>query len=164
EETRNADVTTACPVSEAIGNLAAGVYVIVANAKGVPIDDSDDLATQWFIVSDLGLAAFSGSDGVHAFVHSLETTQPKGRVEVRLLSRSNEILSTKRTDNLGRVQFETALTRGEGAQSPAMVIATDATGDYAFLNLKAPAFDLSDRGVAGRMVPAGLDAFVYPER
>ena len=36
--------------------------------------------------------------------------------------------------------------------------------DYAFLSLKSPAFDLSDRGVAGRPVPAGLDAFVYTER
>src|SRR5438552_257717 len=164
EQSLNADVTTAFPVSEAIGNLLAGVYVTVAKVANAPTDDSEDLATQWFIVSDLGLAAFSGNDGVHAFVHSLETTQPRDAVEVRLLSRSNEILSAKRTDNLGRVQFEQALTRGEGAQSPAMVIATDATGDYAFLNLKAPAFDLSDRGVAGRMVPAGLDAFVYPER
>ncbi len=39
-----------------------------------------------------------------------------------------------------------------------------AKGDYAFLSLKAPAFDLSDRGVAGRPVPVGLDAFVYTER
>jgi uncharacterized protein YfaS (alpha-2-macroglobulin family) len=30
--------------------------------------------------------------------------------------------------------------------------------------LKGPAFDFSDRGVSGRMVPAGLDAFVYTER
>ena len=33
--------------------------------------------------------------------------------------------------------------------------------DYAFLSLKSNAFDLSDRGVAGRATPAGLDAFVY---
>src|SRR5262249_36434848 len=33
-----------------------------------------------------------------------------------------------------------------------------------FLSLKTPAFDLSDRGVSGRVAPAGLDAFVYAER
>ena len=33
-----------------------------------------------------------------------------------------------------------------------MLVATDAKGDYAFLNLKGPAFDLSDRGVNGRAV------------
>ena len=62
------------------------------------------------------------------------------------------------------MQFEAGLARGEGALSPAMLVASDAKGDYAFLNLKGPAFDLSDRGVAGRAVPAGLDAFVYTER
>ena len=40
----------------------------------------------------------------------------------------------------------------------------DGKGDYAFLSLKGPAFDLTDRGVAGRAVTAGLDAFVYAER
>ena len=61
----------------------------------------------------------------------------------------------------GYVQFEAGLARGEGALAPALLVATDAKGDYAFLNLKAPPFDLTDRGVSGRAVPAGLDAFVY---
>jgi uncharacterized protein YfaS (alpha-2-macroglobulin family) len=164
ESTLNADVTTAIPVGEAIGNVEAGVYVMVARVAGVGDDDYGQLATQWFIVSDLGLTAFSGNDGVHAFVHSLETTQPRGAVEVRLLSRSNEVLATKRTADTGYVQFEAGLARGEGALAPALLIASDARGDYAFLSLKSPAFDLTDRGVSGRVVPAGLDAFVYAER
>ena len=45
-----------------------------------------------------------------------------------------------------------------------MLSASDPQGDFAFLNLKAPAFDLTDRGVAGRPAPNGLDAFVYAER
>ena len=165
EQNLNADVTTAFPVGDAIGTLSPGVYVMVAEAAGTPASDSyEDLATQWFIVSDLGLTAFSGNDGVHTFVHSLESAAGKGQVEVRLISRANEILSTKRTNDQGYVAFEAGLTRGEGAQSPAMIVATDERGDYAFLSLKAPAFDLSDRGVTGRQVPAGLDAFVYTER
>jgi uncharacterized protein YfaS (alpha-2-macroglobulin family) len=163
-ETLNTDVTTAFPVGEAIGALSPGVYVMVAQVAGAPQDDVDSLATQWFIVSDLGLTAFSGNDGIHAFVHSLDTTQPKGATEVRLLSRSNEVLADKRTDDSGHVQFEANLARGEGALAPAMLIASDGGGDYAFLNLKTPGFDLTDRGVSGRAVPAGLDAFIYTER
>jgi uncharacterized protein YfaS (alpha-2-macroglobulin family) len=163
-ETLNTDVTTAFPVGEAIGALSPGVYVMVAQVAGAPQDDVDSLATQWFIVSDLGLTAFSGNDGIHAFVHSLDTTQPKGATEVRLLSRSNEVLADKRTDDSGHVQFEANLARGEGALAPAMLIASDSGGDYAFLNLKTPGFDLTDRGVSGRAVPAGLDAFIYTER
>src|SRR5437899_11700212 len=55
------------------------------------------------------------------------------------------------------------ISRGEGGLSPAMLIA-DGKGDYAFLSLKGPAFDLTDRGVAGRSVTAALDAFLYAER
>jgi uncharacterized protein YfaS (alpha-2-macroglobulin family) len=161
---QNADVTTAFPVSEAIPNLGAGVYVMVANAANAVGEDYADLATQWFIVSDLGLTAYSGNDGIHTFVHSLETTQGEGNVEVRLLSRNNEVLATKRTNNTGYVQFEAALTRGEIGAAPAMLVATDANGDYAFLSLRSPAFDLSDRGVSGRSAPDGLDGFVYTER
>jgi uncharacterized protein YfaS (alpha-2-macroglobulin family) len=62
------------------------------------------------------------------------------------------------------VQFEAALARGEVGAAPAMLVATDAKGDYAFLSLRSPAFDLSDRGVAGRNAPAGLDGFVFTER
>ena len=164
EQTLNTDVTTAFPVDQAIGALSPGVYVVVAQPVGATQDDFDSLATQWFIISDLGLTAFSGNDGIHAFVHSLDTTQSKGAIEVRLLSRGNEVLANKRTSDAGHVQFEANLTRGEGALAPAMLIATDTKGDYAFLSLKAPPFDLSDRGVSGRVVPAGLDAFVYTER
>ena len=164
EQVLNSDVTTAFPVSETVGTFAPGIYVMVARAKGELSDEFDALATQWFIVSDLGLTAFSGNDGIHAFVHSLESAQPKGAVEVRLLSRGNEVLAAKRTGENGDVAFEASLTRGEGASAPAMLIASDAAGDYAFLNLKAPAFDLSDRGVSGRVAPAGLDAFVFTER
>ena len=164
EQTLNTDVTTAFPVDQAIGTLAPGVYVVVAQPAGAPKDDFDSLATQWFIISDLGLTAFSGNDGIHAFVHSLDTAQSKSAIEVRLLSRGNEELARKRTSAAGHVQFEANLTRGEGALAPAMLIATDANGDYAFLSLKTPPFDLSDRGVSGRVVPAGLDAFVYTER
>ena len=164
EQTLNTDVTTAFPVDQAVGTLSPGVYAMVAQPKEAVSDNSDSLATQWFIVSDLGLTAFSGNDGVHAFVHSLETTRAKGAVDVRLLSRGNEVLAQKRTTDTGHVQFEANLARGEGAMAPAMLIASDGRGDYAFLSLKAPAFDLSDRGVAGRAVPAGLDAFVFTER
>ena len=54
--------------------------------------------------------------------------------------------------------------RGEGGLSPAMLTVMSEKADYAFLSLKTNAFDLTDRGVAGRAVPAGADAFVYAER
>src|SRR6201995_5622241 len=85
--TLNQDVTTAFPVDTALGDLQPGVYVMTALAKGpgsARDEDSGSLATQWFIVSDLGLTAFSGNDGIHVFVNSLASTDPVGKAEVRL--------------------------------------------------------------------------------
>jgi len=166
ESQLNADITTAFPVSEAIGDLQPGVYVMTAEPAGATSDDYSygDLATQWFIVSDLGLTAHSGNDGVHVYVHSLASAKGKGDIDVRLVARNNEVLGTKKTDANGYAFFEPGMTRGEGGLAPALLVATENKGDYAFLNLGGPAFDLSDRGVAGRQIPAGLDAFVYTER
>ena len=162
--TLNQDVTTAFPVDQALGDLKPGVYVMTAAAKGPGSDDDSQLATQWFIVSDLGLVAFSGNDGIHVFVNSLASTDAVTSAEVRLVARNNEILATRTTDQSGHVLFEAGLARGEGGLSPAMLTATGENADYAFLSLKTEAFDLSDRGVAGRAVPVGADAFVYAER
>jgi hypothetical protein len=162
--TLNQDVTTAFPVDQALGDLQPGVYVMTAAPKSPGSDDDGQLATQWFIVSDMGLAAFSGNDGIHVFVNSLASTDAVANAEVRLIARNNEILATRRTDGSGHVLFEAGLARGEGGLSPALLTVTNEKADYAFLSLKTDAFDLSDRGVSGRAVPAGADAFVYAER
>ncbi|HVX79495.1 MAG TPA: MG2 domain-containing protein [Bradyrhizobium sp.] len=160
----NEEVTTAFPVDQAIGDLQPGVYVMTAAPKGPSSDEDGDLATQWFIVSDLGIAAYSGNDGIHVFVNSLATTDAVAKAEVRLIARNNEILATRKTDESGHVLFEAGLARGEGGLSPALLTVTSDKADYAFLSLKTDAFDFTDRGVAGRAVPAGADAFVYAER
>ncbi|WP_454618938.1 alpha-2-macroglobulin family protein [Bradyrhizobium cenepequi] len=162
--TLNQDVVTAFPVDQALGDLQPGVYVMTAAAKGPSSDDDGTLATQWFIVSDMGLTAFSGNDGIHVFVNSLASTEPVAKVEVKLVARNNEILATRKTDETGHVLFEAGLARGEGGLSPALLTVMSEKADYAFLSLKSNAFDLTDRGVAGRAVPAGADAFVYAER
>ena len=121
------------------------------------------LAAQWMVVSDLGLTAISGDDGVHALVQSLGSAGPLAGVELRLVARNNEVLATKTTGADGRVDFDPGLSRGKGGSAPGLLVATLA-GDYGFLSLAQNAFDLTDRGVAGRDPPAGLDAFLYTER
>ncbi len=125
--------------------------------------ESVQLAAQWMVVSDLGLTAISGDDGVHAAVQSLASAAPLAGVELRLIARNNEVLATKTTAADGRVDFDPGLSRGKGGSAPALLVASLA-GDYGFLSLTQNAFDLTDRGVAGRDAPKGLDAFLYTER
>jgi uncharacterized protein YfaS (alpha-2-macroglobulin family) len=161
----NEDVTTAFPVAEAIPRLEPGVYVLAAYAGGRKDEGSGSLgATQWFVVSDLGLTALEGDDGVHGFVRSLATAQPVAGAAVRLVARNNEVLGKGKTDARGYVRFDPALANGEGGQAPAVLVAETDAGDYAFLDMASAAFDLTDRGVAGRPEPGPVDAFAYADR
>ncbi|MFA5949127.1 MAG: alpha-2-macroglobulin [Hyphomicrobium sp.] len=160
----NGEVTTAFPVSEAIGKLQPGAYAMIARPVGVTEDSWRNVATQWFIVSDLGLTSFSGDDGIHAFVRSLASAVPVSGASVRLVARNNEILATSTTDKNGYVRFEPGQTRGVGGLQPAIIVAENSAGEYAFLDLATNAFDLSDRGVKGRDAPGPLDGYVYTER
>ena len=164
ERELNQEITTAFPIMDAVPKLEPGIYLLAAQPGNVAGDEYGERTTQWFIVSDLGLTAYSGTDGIHTYVNSLASTAPLGDVEIRLVARNNDVLAVKKTDADGAVTFEPGLARGEGGLSPAMIVASGAGGDYAFLNLKQSAFDLTDRGVAGRDVPQGLDAFVFTER
>ena len=165
----NADVITAFPVQEATGGkLEPGVYVMTAQPVGaVPLDRESDYgerATQWFVVSDLGLTAVSSENGVRTVVRSLATAKPVSGVEVRLVARNNDVLATQKSDASGVVAFDPGLGRGKGGLAPGMVVANGADGDYGFLDLEQTAFDLSDRGVKGREAPGPMDAFLFTER
>jgi uncharacterized protein YfaS (alpha-2-macroglobulin family) len=171
----NKDVVTAFPVIEAVGALKPGVYVMFAkpsggranasssDGDGDSYDDGSTRATQWFVVSDLGLTSFSGPDGVHVLVRSLADASPVANAELKLVARNNEILGTVRSDANGYARFDAGLGKGSGGNSPGLVTALLGE-DYGFLDLKQTAFDLSDRGVKGRVAPTGLDAFLYTER
>ncbi|HEY5795729.1 MAG TPA: alpha-2-macroglobulin, partial [Bosea sp. (in: a-proteobacteria)] len=168
----NKDVVTAFPVVEAVGALKPGIYVMFAKpsggqaqpaSDGDSYDDGSTRATQWFVVSDLGLTSFSGPDGVHVLVRSLANAAPVANAELRLIARNNEVLATARSDANGYARFDAGLAKGQGGNAPGIVTA-GLGEDYGFLDLKQTAFDLSDRGVKGRVAPAGLDAYLYTER
>ena len=75
----NTEVATAFPVDQALGELKSGVYVMTATPKDAVANDYGQRASQWFIVSDLGLTAYSGHDGIDVFIHSLASAEPMGQ-------------------------------------------------------------------------------------
>ena len=161
---QNALVTTAIPVSDALPKLQPGAYVVTAKVSGSNQDYWADLATQWFIVTDLGISTVSGDDGVHAFVRSLTTADPVANAHVRLIAVNNEVLGEATTDANGEATFAPGLARGDGGRAPQLLVVDTAAGDYAFLDESKPAFDLTDRGVDGRQSPGPLDLFATTER
>ncbi len=158
----NRDLTTAVPVGSLIEGLEPGVYVLTA--QPTEAHDEDAIATQWFVVSDIGLSAFSGRDGLHVFVRALSTAGPMPGVALRLIARNNEVLAEAVSDAMGYARIAPGLLRGTGGQAPALLVAEESGGDYGFLDLAKTPFDLSDRGVAGRPAPRPLDVFLVTER
>ena len=160
----NKEVTTSFPVDEALPQRKPGVYVLTA----APVDDRRDTwesrATQWFVVSDIGLSTYTGQDGLNVFARSLGTAKPLAGVELTLLARNNEILGTATTDAEGRAKFAPGLSRGEGGMVPAVLMAENAETDFVFLDMTRAGFDLSDRGVEGRAAPGALDVYAWTER
>ena len=160
----NKEVTTSFPVDEALPQRKPGVYILTAQ----PVDDHSDTynsrATQWFVVSDIGLSTYTGQDGLNVFARSLGTAKPIQGAELTLLARNNEILGTATTDAEGRAVFNPGLTRGEGGMVPAVLMAKQGDQDFVFLDMAKAGFDLSDRGVAGRAATGALDVYAWTER
>lgn len=159
---QNRAITTRVPIGEVLQSRAPGLYALEARVGGAGVAEGG--ATQWFLVSDLGLSAMSGSDGVHVVVRSLATTAAQVGVTVDLISESNRVLASAQTDANGYAHFPAATAAGEQGAAPALLTARSGDTDLAFLSLRDAEFDLSDRGVEGREPAGPIDVFLTTER
>lgn len=168
---RNQAITSMFPLRDVLPKRAPGVYMIVAKnaaAKSGSDDEYDydwnPVASQWVVDTDMGLTTFQGEDGLNVFVRSFQSAGSTSGVRVALIARNNEILGEGTTDSSGRVNFAPGLLRGAGGNQPVVIMAYGANDDFAFLDLRRPAFDLTDRGVDGRAQPGPVDAYLYLDR
>ena len=159
----NKEMTTAIPVGELQAKLKPGAYILTAEAVN-NAEDWAPKATQWFIVTDLGLTTLSGNDGLHVMVRSLGSAGAVGGVHLRLVAVNNEVLGEATSDDTGYASFAPGLIRGTGGGAPGLLTAQTNSGDYSFLDLSKAAMDLSDRGVEGRDPAKPLDVFLTTER
>ncbi len=146
----------------------AGLYLISAAeiTKKNPDeweDDWEEQATQWLVISDIGLSSYQGEEGLTVIARSLETAQPLAHVSLSLLARNNQILDQVTTNKEGIAFFNGNLLKGKGGKKAQYITALDQQG-LSFLSLTTSAFDLSDRGVGGRLAAGPMDAFIYTER
>lgn len=163
---QNVPVVTVFPMTDIIGDLDFGAYV-------VRIEDARDLAQgsgppastiRWIMVTDLALTAYRGEHGLDVTLRSLQSGQPMAGNKVQLIARNNDILEETQTSTDGRVRFDKPLTSGQGNNSPQMIMAFGQNGDLAVLDLNRSPVDLSSEETGGRYVRGDVDAFVYTER
>lgn len=158
----NRDMTTRLPVQEVTGSLGPGVYALSASIPGADEYDHPP-ATQWFVISDLGMTSFSGTDGLTVAVRALSDAKAVSGATVELVSRANAVIGTTTTDDAGVAHFTAAQAAGQDNSAPAMISVTHGE-DLAFLSLTDAEFDLSDRGVEGLPPAPAIDVFLTTDR
>jgi hypothetical protein len=153
--------------------IAPGLYILVAERikpEQAGVTDEEDesrwegQASQWIVVTDIGLTTYQGSDGLTVAARSLETALPIAGLEIGLYAKNNTPLATLTTDENGLVRFAPGLLKGKGGQAAVHLMSMNSKHGFTFLQLEQAPFDLSDRGVSGRTAPGPLDAYVYTER
>lgn len=165
----NRDMVTRLPLGDVLADQPAGIYALTARVPGAD-PYADPGATQWFVLSDLGLSTMLGTDGLHVTVRHLSDASAVEGARVEVLSRANAVIADGATDAQGYLRIDPGLTRGTGTAAPAMVVVRHGSGsgagveDIAFLSLTDPAFDLSDRGVEGRPPSPPIDVFLATDR
>ncbi|MEM7428839.1 MAG: alpha-2-macroglobulin family protein [Pseudomonadota bacterium] len=160
----NKEVVTSVPIDQILKSRKPGVYLLTATPPSTSPYPDGNPATQWFVISDIGLTTFSGSARLTVFARSLATAKPLANAEITLLARNNEVLGTATTDAEGKAQLDAGLIRGRDGLAPAVITARLGTDDFSFLDISKAGFDFSDRGVAGREAPAGVDVYAWTER
>jgi uncharacterized protein YfaS (alpha-2-macroglobulin family) len=152
---------TALPLPEALRSAGPGMYVLVARpGDGTRRGGSASLPV---LATDLGITAWQGSQGMAVQVRGFSDARVRADVRVALLARNNDILAEAVTGADGLARFNAAVLRGAGQLAPVAVQAFSGA-DFATLDLVTGAFDLSDRGAAGRPHPGALDAFLWLDR
>ncbi|MGK7866128.1 alpha-2-macroglobulin family protein [Falsiroseomonas sp. E2-1-a20] len=152
---------TALPLPEALRSAGPGMYVLVARpGDGTRRGGSASLPV---LATDLGITAWQGTQGMAVQVRGFSDARVRAEVRVALLARNNDILAEAVTGADGMARFNGAVLRGAGQLAPVAVQAFSGE-DFATLDLVTGAFDLSDRGAAGRPHPGALDAFLWLDR
>lgn len=151
----NQPAVTAFPIEALLGKLTPGVYIAVADNADAPTKDWRAKATQWFLVSDLGLTTFTGDDGLMVFARRLKTAAPAAGVEVRLFGHDKHEIAHATTGPDGIARFAPDVIHGTGDKAVQSLFAYGASGDFSFIDLA---------GGTAEARPQPLDAYVFTDR
>ena len=161
---KNVKKVWAINVGKFITKRQSGVYILAVTT--VDRDGNPEIyntKTQWFMISDIGLFSLEDDKGLHVYTKHLSNAKPYNDITLKLIAKNNEVLDTQIVQN-GKATFAKALLEGVGGLKAQAIYAYGKNGDFSVLDFSHPPLDLSDRGVGGRSVPKGYDAFIYSNR
>ena len=155
----NDEVTTPIPLKDYLSDAHIGIIKVTAR-------DSESRwrsATQWVMLTDLGIMAKKTSDALWVWVNSLSSLRPVSYAKIELISDNNQTLLSGTTNENGWVKF-TSIAEKIKDFKPFMVTAAKGS-DLAFIQLNQHKLRTTDFDVTGApYLSRGYEAFIYPDR
>ncbi|MEN3185303.1 MAG: MG2 domain-containing protein [Atribacterota bacterium] len=149
---------------------AIDLEMLTGGKRGAYLLTAEDEASTWIraeqivILTDIAPTAKLFPRGILIWVNSLEKGQPIPGAEVKVLSRSNQILAQGKCDAEGVLFLEREEPWGEGSTAPYVVMVSQ-NGDVSFLVLRNELFALSGFDVTGKeYLRRGYETFLYLPR
>lgn len=163
---QNAPVITVFPLQDVVGPMKPGAYFVRVEdaAKLTDVEGPPAASGRWILLTDLALTAYYGEQGLDVTLRSLKDGKTVSDATVQLIAANNTVLAEKKPDSSGRISFDKPLMSGKGTMAPRLVVATNAKGELAALDLNRSPVDLSEYTVGGRRTPGPVDAYVYSDR
>ncbi|MBR9861045.1 alpha-2-macroglobulin family protein [bacterium] len=136
-----------------------GIYHIhIASTENYWMSDSRFLS-----ISDIGIIAKHGRNGVQVFCNSIDNTEAISGAEVRLYGKNNQLLSKANTDADGFVNLPLEYRELDGF-FPSFITVKKAN-DFNFLPFSRTEVNTSQFDAGGRTLnSSGFECFLYPER
>jgi len=149
---RNARETLVMPVETIADLQQAGLYFAVMRRPGHFSDDAYKVTH--FVVTNIGLHTRVYDKRLEVFTHALGSGKPLADVELKLHGKSQTVATSSNAQGQGSFAAQ--------PQGPLFLTAR-LNDQFAFLDLREPALDLSDYAITGRADQV-LAPFIYSMR
>ncbi len=136
-----------------------GLYVVEVRST----KDRWRNATKMLSLSDLGIIAKESSSQLMVFVNSIATTKPVPGVEISLISSTNQLIVSGKTDSEGIVKFENLKDKLKDFQP--RIITAETGDDFNLIDLQESRIETSRFDVGGQTeYTSGYKTFIYGDR
>ena len=162
---KNQRVTTAFPVGDILEHTQPGIYAAIAEPAETETQEWGLKATQWLVISDLGLTTFTGDDGLNVFVRSLDTAKARPRRH-RAAAGPQQRGAGRGADRCRRwCAFSIPVcSRATAGASPRRCSCSPAAATSTSSISRCRPSTSATAVSGGRETPGAVDAFLYPDR
>ena len=155
----NEEITTPISLSDYVTGDRIGIFKVTARES----ERRWRYATQWVMVTDLGIMAKRAGDELLVWVNSLSTLKGVHGATIEVISDNNQTLLSGATNSDGFVKFSSISEKIEGF-APFMITAAKGQ-DLSFIELDRRQLSTTNFDVSGApYLEGGYEAFVYTDR